>query len=214
MQPRLPIPPSPEFEAVVRGAQFRDCIAIPVKAPPTAVFRALEEMPLSDKKLAWVMGEIRYLPLQHHRYLAGCDSQASRLSTLKDGSTLVLRNDPPREIITGSAGRLHRLFGQTPVWFDSRDEFDAFDDPAHHKLFISLRVAPTGRQGEYWLVLEHATRALSRVAERRFRRYWSAIRPMGAFVSRELLRAVGGDAGRRARRDSSHYGEETLLAHS
>jgi hypothetical protein len=37
-------------------------------------------------------------------------------------------------------------------------------------------VTPTGRDGEHWLVLEHATRALSASSERKFRRYWRLIR--------------------------------------
>ena len=48
----------------------------------------------------------------------------------------------------------------------------------------------TGRPGESWLVLEHATRALSPNAERKFSRYWRIIKPLGAFVSWQLLRAV------------------------
>src|SRR5205085_2699506 len=55
---------------------------------------------------------------------------------------------------------------------------------------MSVRVAPTGGPGEHWLVLEHATRALSPVAERKFTRYWGVIKPIGAFVSWQLLRAI------------------------
>jgi hypothetical protein len=51
-------------------------------------------------------------------------------------------------------------------------------------------VAPTGVPGEHWLVLEHATTALSADAARRFRRYWRVIKPSGAFVSRQLLKAI------------------------
>ena len=36
---------------------------------------------------------------------------------------------------------------------------------------MSVRVATTGRPGEFWLVLEHATQALSSLSERKFSRY-------------------------------------------
>jgi hypothetical protein len=83
------------------------------------------------------------------------------------------------------------------VPFRDRIAVVAFDDP-HEKLFMSVRVAPTGRPGEHWLVLEHATRALSPLAERKFARYWRVIKPMGAFVTWQLLRAVRRRAERAA----------------
>jgi hypothetical protein len=108
---------------------------------------------------------------------------------LTAGGTLVLHDDTPREIITGSAAQLHRV-NQAPRRFASREEFDAFADPQHEKLFMSIRVAPTGVPGEHWLVLEHATHALSSTSEHKFARYWRVIKPTGAFVSGQLLRAV------------------------
>ena len=119
------------------------------------------------------------------------------MKTLIEGGTLVLRDDAPREAITGSAAQLHGVH-QAPQRFANREAFEAFDDPGHEKLFMSVRVAPTGRPGEHWLVLEHATRALSALTERKFVRYWRVIKPMGAFVTWQLLRAVRRRAERAA----------------
>jgi hypothetical protein len=55
---------------------------------------------------------------------------------------------------------------------------------------MSIRVVPADEVGCHWLILEHATRALSRDAERSFGRYWRVIKPLGAFVTRQLLEAV------------------------
>jgi hypothetical protein len=189
MSHRLPIPASPAFEAVARGAQFRDRIAIRARASPEMIFQALRAVALRDMKFAWFLGEIRYLPSRLGGHLPAADPTGPFLKTLTEGGTLVLRNDEPREVITGSAAQLHRV-NQRPVRFDSHEAFDAFAHPEFEKLFMSVRVAPTGRPGEHWLVLEHATRALSTIAEKKFRRYWLFIKPMGAFVSRELLRAI------------------------
>jgi hypothetical protein len=52
---------------------------------------------------------------------------------------------------------------QAPRRFTTREAFDAFADPDHEKLFMSIRMAPTGWSGEHWL---------------------------GAFVSWQLLRAI------------------------
>ena len=181
---------SAAFDAVAAGAQFRDRIAIVADATPPAIFRALFQVSLEDMRLAWWLGEIRYLPARLIGRALPADGRRPFMQTLIDGGTLLLRDDRPTEIVTGSAGRLHRIVDQAPVLFPDRTAFDSFDDPDHEKLFMSIRVAPAGRPGEQWLVLEHATRALSPAAERKFRRYWRVIRPMGAFVTRQLLKAV------------------------
>ena len=62
MTERLPVPPSAAFDAVARGAQFRDRIAIVVRAAPEHLFQALRQVTERDMKLAWLIGELRYLP--------------------------------------------------------------------------------------------------------------------------------------------------------
>jgi hypothetical protein len=58
-------------------------------------------------------------------------------------------------------------------------------------------VAPTGTPGEQWVVLEHATRALSPAAGRKFRRYWDRDPPDGRLRDPPALKAVA----RLAKRD-------------
>jgi hypothetical protein len=187
---------SPSFEAIACGAQFRDRILVRVKAPPEVIFRAARDVTLSEMTLARVVGELRYLPSRLGGHPPSGDREQPFLSMLAAGGTLILADDTPREIITGSAGQLHRIVDQAPARFESRQAFDTFDDPSYEKLFMSLRVAPTEVAGEYWLVLEHATRALGADAERKFQRYWRFIRPGGAFVSRQLLKAIRNRAQR------------------
>ena len=93
------------------------------------------------------------------------------MNTLIEGGTLILRDDAPREVIRGPAAQVHRVH-QAPQRFANRETFVAFDDLDHEKLFMSVRVRPTDRLGENWLVLEHATRARSPLADREFSRYW------------------------------------------
>ena len=128
MMRRSPVPPSPAFEAAARGAQFRDRIAVVVKAPPEAIFQALHEVTLRDMKFAWLLGELRYLPSRLAGRMPAADSRRPFMKAVMEGGTLVLRDDAPREVITGSAAQLHRVH-QAPQRFASREAFEAFDDP-------------------------------------------------------------------------------------
>jgi hypothetical protein len=197
MRHRSAVPGSAAFDGIAHGAQFRDRVAIVVNASPALVFQALHQVALRDMKLAWALGELRYLPVRLLGHMPAVDSTRPFVSLLVAGGTLILRDDSPHELITGSAAQLHRV-NQAPRRFATREAFDAFSDPAHEKLFMSVRVAPTGRPHEQWLVLEHATRALSPLAERQFARYWRVIKPLGAFVTWQLLRAVRRRAERAA----------------
>ena len=147
MTRRSAVPASPSFDRIARGAQFHDRIAIVVHASPQAIFQALHEVALRDMKLAWALGELRYLPSRLFGRLPAVESTRPFVSMLIDGGTLILRDDSPHELITGSAAQLHRV-NQEPRRFATAEEFDAFDDPDHEKLFMSVRVAPTGRAGE------------------------------------------------------------------
>jgi hypothetical protein len=189
MTHRSAVPVSPRFDGVARGAQFRDRIAIVVRASPEAIFEALHEVALRDMKLAWALGELRYLPSRLFGHMPAVESTRPFLALLIESGTLILSDDSPHELITGSAAQLHRV-NQQPRRFATPEAFDAFSDPMHEKLFMSIRVATTGRPHEHWLVLEHATRALSPLAARKFARYWRVIKPTGAFVTWQLLRAV------------------------
>ena len=197
---RLPIPSSAEFERLAHGAPFRDRIAVVVNAPPDAIFKALRAITVRDMKLAWALGELRYLPSRLGGHLPQADSRRPFLSALTDSGTMILRDDSD-ELVTGSAAHFHRV-NQAPRQFTSREAFNAFADPGCEKLFMSIRVVPTGRRGEHWLVLEHATLALSADTRRRFAWYWRLIKPLGAFVTWQLLRAVGRKAERTTRRSS------------
>jgi hypothetical protein len=149
------VPASSAFEGIARGAPFRDRIVIVVKASPETIFQALHEVALRDMKFAWALGEIRYLPSRLRGHMPAVESTQPFLSSLIEGGTLILRDDSPHELITGSAAQLHRV-NRAPRRFTTREAFDAFTDPHHEKLFMSIRVAPTGRPHDQWLVPEHA----------------------------------------------------------
>ena len=92
MTRRSPVPPSPAFEATACGAQFRDRIAVAVKAPPETIFEALREVTLRDMKVAWLLGELRYLPSRLAGRMPAAQAGRPFMKTLFEGGTLVLQD--------------------------------------------------------------------------------------------------------------------------
>jgi hypothetical protein len=141
--------------------------------------------------LARLLGTLRYLP---GRLLGKGAPPASAnepfLEILFNSGTVILEETPGREIVMGSAGKYHQVKDQQAIQFETRDQFVAFSDPEFQKLVMSLRVDQAGPPGLNRLVLEHWTQALSPESAKRFRRYWLVIKPMGAFVSKQLLKAI------------------------
>src|SRR5262245_21680909 len=133
---------SPAFEALVGTTQFRDRIAVRVTAEPVEIFEALRTVTLHDMRLAWLLGEVRYLPARLTGHLPRANPAEPFFETLLDSGTLILVDDTPREILTGSAGTLHRVIDQAAVRFSGIEAFLRFDDPEYEKLLMSIRVEP------------------------------------------------------------------------
>ena len=79
------VPASPAFDGIARGAQVRDRIAIVVQAPPAAIFQALHEVALRDMKLAWALGELRYLPSRLFGHMPAVESTRPFMSIARRG---------------------------------------------------------------------------------------------------------------------------------
>ena len=112
----------------------------------------------------------------------------------------------PDEIVLGTVGKLHQIRDQEFAEVPTTADFAAFAQPNHERLAMSIRAIP-GDHGTL-LALEHRTQPTDAAARRRFARYWLAIRPGGAFVTRQLLKAVA----RRAERGTAATGSTTHLS--
>lgn len=183
--------------------EFQDSIWVHVEATPRQIFRALDEVTTADMPLAWAMGALRYIPSiltgKMKLHLPGNEPFVKQL--MSSGNT-VLGKDHEREIVFGMLGKFHQLTDQAFVPFKDAVEFADFNDSAYQKLAMSIRVELDEPAGGYTLLLEHRTHALSDESEHKFGRYWLAIKPGGALVSKLLLDAVKQRAERYALEDS------------
>ena len=120
MAPHSGISRSTSFDALVGTSPFRDRIAVRINASPDEIFEALRTVTLHDMKLAWLLGELRYLPARLTGHQPQGNPAQPFFASLLESGTLILVDATPREIITGSAGMLHRVTDQAAVRFLER----------------------------------------------------------------------------------------------
>jgi hypothetical protein len=188
---RRPLPPSTALDALLPEAEFRDTCSRRVQAPPAIVLRALREVTVADMPAATAIAEVRYLPARLLGRVPPSTPDAPFFDLLlsERGGYRTLAEDPGREVVIGTVGRLHDLVDQELTRPESAEAFRQFAAPVHEKLGMSLRVEDVDATG-CTLVLEHRTQAVDTRARRLFSLYWIVIKPGGAFMSQLLLRAV------------------------
>ena len=177
------------LDHIIPDRTFADQISVSIRAAPEAIFLAFSEVRLDEMPLASFLGKVRYLPARLVGKQPPAPSESSFVQGVREGGWVTLAESAGREIVYGGIGKYHQVVDQEPLALRDRGEFFAFDLPDYQKLAISVRVEP-GVAGDYRFIMEHRTLPLSEAAKRKFRAYWLVIKPMGAFVSRQLLLAV------------------------
>jgi hypothetical protein len=190
----LPVSPAAIGTLIDRflpDAEFTGAVSVVIHAPPAAIFQALREVTLADMPLAKFIGELRYLPARlTGKAAATAPDREPFLQLVMTGGTIVLAEEPNRELVVGSVGQYHNLTDQQFAPLTGPADFLAFDHPDYQKLAMSFRVDGSDPRTGYTLTLEHRTQALSPAARWKFALYWLGIKPGGNFVSWLLLRAI------------------------
>ncbi|HXX31278.1 MAG TPA: hypothetical protein VEJ89_11220 [Myxococcaceae bacterium] len=188
---------SRQLDGWLPAAPFRDTIAVRSRASSARLMHALDTVTLREMPLARLLGTLRYLPGRLARRPSRQKSVDPRVPFLpalvRDMGSVVLERTAG-EVILGTVGKLHQIRDQSFVPLKEAGDFTSFDAPDHEKLAMSVQAIPVD-EGTV-LVLEHRTQPTDVEAQKRFRRYWRFIRPAGAFVTRQLLRAVARRAER------------------
>jgi len=206
-RPGAAIAPSARLDAWLPDAPFRDTIVVESPAPAPRLMQALQEVTLRDMPLASLLGRIRYLPAvfgsKEAARQAHMELDRPFIAGVTSGKGQLFLDRAPDEIVLGTVGKLHQIRNQEFAEVSTTADFASFARPNHERLAMSIRAIP-GDHGTL-LALEHRTEPTDAAARRRFARYWLAIRPGGAFVTRQLLKAVA----RRAERGAAATGSPT-----
>ena len=185
---RTTVMPSRLLDEELPDYQFRDTIAIMTDAPPDRVLAAFRSVTLRDMPIAWLLGALRYLPQRLLGRAPDAGADQPFFAMLRCSTCAVALAERSDELALGMIGRLHRVSDQEPQELSGAHAFRAFDRPGFEKLAMSVRVIP--HDDASLVVLEHRIQALGASTRLRFGLYWLVIKPMGAFVTYQMLRAV------------------------
>jgi hypothetical protein len=106
------------LDSVLPTYDFRGSTATTIYAPPTAIFRALRAVTLADMPLAHALGTLRYLPGRLTGRVTATERETTR-PFLEVAGGLLLAEEPDREMVIGTIGRLHDMRDQQFVALDS-----------------------------------------------------------------------------------------------
>ncbi|WP_288798241.1 hypothetical protein [uncultured Arsenicicoccus sp.] len=170
---------SPLARALPR-AEFTEHHDTVVAAPPERAWDALMGIRWADLALARPLFAVRTL---------GRLELADTLVTDPRGPGRPTHVDPPHYYASGLAGRPWepRADAQRPI--ESLDQLREFTEPGWLRYGMDFRLTPLAGGRTH---LETTTRCdpTDEVARRRFRAYWTVIRPFSGILRRDLLRAI------------------------
>ena len=157
---------------------FRERHTRPVDAPPERVFDAVRAVTLEELGATRVLARLRGIR---------ADSSKPFVDEMARFGFRVVAADEPREIVWAAIGRPWApRGGRAPA---ARD-FAAFADPGWAKMAFNFRLDGSTLSTETRVLLTDAA------SRRKFRAYWTLIRPFSGLIRRVWLRAIAHRAAR------------------
>ena len=167
----------------------REHHATVIDAPPARVYAALWQMTADDLPLFRLVMGIRALPALRSRQ--GSPSSARQkplIQAMLTARFARLAEESDRELVVGLIAQPWKPRGGSSHRIESSDDFLAFDEPGYVKAATNFLL--TAESGGTRLSTETRIHATDPTARRKFRRYWSVIRPGSGLIRRDWLRAI------------------------
>jgi len=152
-----------------------------VRASPRQAYQALRQVDLRQSWLARILFFLR--GLGRNRPRASLDF----LETVQQGG-FVLLLDAPEEVVFGVAGKFWLPSGGRVCGL-TREDFLAFNRDGFAKATWSISFA-AGGPGITLVATETRVQCLGAPAGRRFRLYWTLVRPFSGLIRHVLLRQI------------------------
>lgn len=173
-----------QFLPVYQFSEYHQAL---VKAPPDVVYQAIRHADMAKSFLIKALFFLREAPAR----LLGWDKEEQRMGyTIEDFQRLgfiPLADDPPSEMVLGLVGRFwSKDFGIQRL---QPEQFAGFRENGYAKVVLNLEVHQLG-QGICRLSTETRIQCLGPWARKRFRMYWTLIRPFSGLIRREWLRII------------------------
>jgi hypothetical protein len=165
--------------------EFNEVHAIRVRAPTERVYRAIKEVTAGEIALFRALTWIRRLGRKGKESILNPPPDEPVLGVATRTGFLMLADEPEREIVVGTVV-IVPAGARKPR---TAEEFKRIDASGFARATMNFRIEDAG-DGTSVVSTEtrvHATDAQSR---RRFRRYWTIIRPGSGFLRWMWLRAI------------------------
>lgn len=199
-------PATPLLDDVLPDYEFSDVTRVSVQGEADDIFRVFRTLRLRDLRTMRVLSWLREAPAR----LLGAppsnlplDTPWLEMAIGPDSPWIALGGTPDREVVMGAVGR----FSQPKiefVRFPDATTFRAFDDPAYEKTVFGVRIEPLDDTGlRHALIAESRTHVPDLVRRRRFRFYWTLIKPGEKLMTLGTLHEVR----RRAESSLTAHGE-------
>lgn len=155
---------------------FAERHATTIAATPAQIDPHVRALDLSGSRIVRLLFRLRGMP-----------RRAVRIDGLEQAGFRLLADAPAEEIVLGLVGRFWTPGGGL-CRFDP-DDFVGFEEPGWAKAVWGFRMEPQ-REGRTLLVTETRVRCTDAASRRRFRAYWTVIRPFSGLIRRVALREI------------------------
>jgi hypothetical protein len=158
-----------------------------VHAPQNAVYEAIRTVDFSRSAVIRLLLWLRELPGRAARLDFRRKGLGFSLDSFVDAGFIKLYDDPPNEYVLGAAGQFWRA---VPEFLDlSQEGFKSFDRPGFVKIGFNILIEQK-KAGYCLLSTESRILCLDDESLRRFRLYWTLIRPFSGLIRLVMLRLI------------------------